>query len=39
MEPGPTGALPQSNDVDVDDKGLIYVLDRNRGLDILEMSL
>ena len=39
MEPGPTGAPPQSNDVDVDDAGLIYVLDRNRGLDILEMTL
>ncbi|MCC1493722.1 LVIVD repeat-containing protein [Cognatishimia sp. F0-27] len=39
MVPGPTGAPPQSNDVDVDDKGLIYVLDRNRGLDILEMTL
>lgn len=39
MEPGPTGAPPQSNDVDVDDNGLIYVLDRNRGLDILEMTL
>ncbi|MCI5111557.1 MAG: hypothetical protein MRY75_13480 [Marivita sp.] len=39
MKPGPTGAPPQSNDVDVDDNGLIYVLDRNRGLDILEMTL
>lgn len=39
MMPGPTGAPPQSNDVDVDDHGLIYVLDRNRGLDILEMTL
>lgn len=39
MVPGPTGAPPQSNDVDVDDKGLIYVLDRTRGLDILEMTL
>ncbi|MEK9726245.1 MAG: hypothetical protein VW405_22525, partial [Rhodospirillaceae bacterium] len=29
---------PQSNDVDVDDRGLIYLLDRNRGLDILEMT-
>ena len=29
---------PQSNDVDVDDRGLIYVLDRNRGLEILEMT-
>ncbi|WP_299622485.1 LVIVD repeat-containing protein [Pelagibius sp.] len=28
---------PQSNDVDVDDRGLIYLLDRNRGLDVLEM--
>jgi hypothetical protein len=39
MVPGPTGAPPQSNDVDVDDNGLIYVLDRNRGLDILRMTL
>jgi hypothetical protein len=37
-EPGPEGP-PQSNDVDVDDKGLIYLLDRNNGLDILEMKL
>ena len=27
---------PQSNDVEVDDRGLIYLLDRNVGLDILE---
>ena len=27
---------PQSNDVDVDDRGLIYLLDRNNGFDILE---
>lgn len=39
MVPGASGAAPQSNDVDVDDRGLIYVLDRNRGLDILEMTL
>lgn len=39
MVPGPNGAPPQSNDVDVDDAGLIYVLDRNQGLDILEMTL
>lgn len=32
------GRAPQSNDVDVDDAGLIYVLDRVRGLDILEMT-
>jgi hypothetical protein len=33
------GKPPQSNDVDVDDNGLIYLLDRNTGLDILEMTL
>ena len=27
---------PQSNDVDVDERGLIYLLDRHRGLDIVE---
>jgi len=27
---------PQSNDVDVDERGLIYLLDRNAGFDILE---
>ncbi|MDU8944752.1 LVIVD repeat-containing protein [Ovoidimarina sediminis] len=32
------GRIPQSNDVDVDEQGLIYVLDRVRGLDILEMT-
>lgn len=32
------GSAPQSNDVDVDDHGRIYLLDRNRGLDILEMT-
>ncbi len=37
-EPGAEGP-PQSNDVDVDDNGLIYLLDRNNGLDILEMTL
>ena len=37
--PGPDGVPPQSNDVDVDDAGRIYLLDRNRGLDILEMSI
>ncbi|GAB4392868.1 MAG: hypothetical protein Tsb0032_10120 [Kiloniellaceae bacterium] len=29
---------PQSNDVDVDERGLIYLLDRNRGFEILEMT-
>ena len=32
-------ASPQSNDVDVDGNGLIYLLDRDWGLDILEMKL
>ncbi|HEY7386406.1 MAG TPA: RNA polymerase subunit sigma-70 [Beijerinckiaceae bacterium] len=38
--PEPVGgnASPQSNDVDVDRQGLIYVLDRNRGFDILEFK-
>jgi hypothetical protein len=36
--PEPVGgnALPQSNDVYVDRRGLIYLLDRNTGFDILE---
>lgn len=29
---------PQSNDVDVGDNGLIYLLDRNAGFDILEFT-
>lgn len=36
-DPGPGGPA-QSNDVDVDDAGVIYLLDRNNGLHILEMS-
>jgi hypothetical protein len=39
MAETPDGQPPQSNDVDVDDAGLIYLLDRNTGLDILEMTL
>ncbi len=35
-EPVGTEPAPQSNDLDVDERGLIYLLDRNRGLDILE---
>jgi hypothetical protein len=36
--PEPVGgqASPQSNDVDVDGRGLIYLIDRNVGFDILE---
>lgn len=39
--PEPVGnqPSPQSNDCDVDENGLIYLLDRNVGFDILEMSL
>jgi hypothetical protein len=37
-EPAPGQASPQSNDVDVDARGLIYLLDRNEGLDILEYT-
>ena len=29
---------PQSNDVDVDDRGLVYLLDRNIGLDIIQFN-
>ncbi|MFY0692550.1 MAG: hypothetical protein JXR14_11590 [Paracoccaceae bacterium] len=36
---GDDGQPPQSNDVDLDENGLIYVLDRNKGLEILEMEL
>ena len=38
--PNPIGnqPSPQSNDVDVDGDGLIYLIDRNRGLDILEFT-
>jgi hypothetical protein len=35
-EPVNGNPSPQSNDVDVDERGLIYLLDRNDGLDILE---
>lgn len=35
-EPVGTEPAPQSNDLDVDERGLIYLLDRNRGVDILE---
>ncbi len=37
-EPEPGAPAPQSNDVDVDENGRIYLLDRVRGLDILEMT-
>jgi hypothetical protein len=37
-EPPPGQASPQANDVDTDGGGLVYVLDRNRGLEILERT-
>lgn len=37
-EPYADQASPQSNDCDVDEQGLVYLLDRNRGLDILKMT-
>jgi hypothetical protein len=38
--PTPVGdaAAPASNDVDLDRRGLIYVIDRDRGLDIIEYA-
>jgi len=35
-QPRTGAASPQSNDVDTDGRGLVYLLDRNRGLDIIE---
>lgn len=37
-EPLGDNPSPQSNDVDVDDQGLIYLLDRNSGVDIIEFN-
>ena len=38
--PEPAGGrpAPQSNDVTLDDRGLIYLVDRNVGFDILEQT-
>ncbi len=38
--PEPVGgsASPQSNDVDVGPNGLIYLIDRNVGFDVLEFE-
>jgi hypothetical protein len=38
--PEPRGGFPspQSNDVEVDSRGLVYLLDRNLGLDIIELQ-
>ncbi len=37
-EPASGQPSPQSNDVEVDSRGLVYLLDRNVGLDILEVT-
>lgn len=36
-EPFPGHVAPQSNDVDVDERGLVYLLDRDRGFEIVEL--
>ena len=35
-EPVAGQPYPQTNDVDVDDRGLIYIVDRQAGFDVLE---
>ena len=37
-EPAKGKAAPQTNDVDVDDQGLIYIVDRYAGFEILELK-
>jgi hypothetical protein len=37
-EPAPGRRAPQTNDVDVDDRGLVYLVDRFGGLDIVEFE-
>jgi hypothetical protein len=37
-EPAPGKAAPQTNDVDLDDRGLIYIVDRYAGFDVLELA-
>jgi hypothetical protein len=37
-EPAAGKAAPQTNDVDVDPRGLIYIVDRYAGFDVLELS-
>jgi hypothetical protein len=38
--PEPCGgySAPQTNDVEVDARGLVYIVDRNCGFDILELE-
>jgi hypothetical protein len=37
-EPASGKAAPQTNDVDVDERGLVYIVDRYAGFDILEVG-
>jgi hypothetical protein len=37
-EPAPGKAAPQTNDVEVDARGLVYIVDRCAGFDILEFN-
>jgi len=37
-EPAPGKSAPQTNDVDVDERGLIFIVDRYAGFDILEYA-
>jgi len=37
-DPAPGEKRPSSNDVTIDGRGLIYLIDRVRGLDIIETS-
>jgi len=37
-EPAHGQAAPQTNDVDVDPKGLVYLVDRVNGFDVLQFD-
>jgi hypothetical protein len=37
-DPSPGKKIVQTNGVEVDDRGLVYVLDRFQGLDIVEFN-
>ena len=37
-EPAAGRAAPQTNDVDVDARGLVYIVDRYAGFDVLELT-
>jgi hypothetical protein len=38
-DPAPGEAVPSSNDVTIDERGLIYLVDRIEGVDIIETSV